>query len=117
MAGGACPATAADAGIQLVVVPRFEGRYASIGVLSTVVEPVKTQGDGGACARVARRRRNVPLICGAASMADRPRRLSHLPKIADLAGHWPELDLEQKVTVLETVDLEDVPSRCARRSR
>jgi ATP-dependent Lon protease len=49
---------------------------------------------------------NILLARGARTMAETLRRVSEPSRIADLAGYSPDLTLEQKVEVLETIDLE-----------
>jgi ATP-dependent Lon protease len=140
-------AAAAGADDRLVLVPRIDGRYASVGVAATVVEtgqlpggpeavvvsgdvrvrlgiavpgagdalwvqiePVDDDTETEETAELAREYRavleNILLIRGARAMAERLRRVSDAAQIADLSGYSPDLSPEQKVTILETVDLD-----------
>ena len=142
----AAAAAAAESGSPLVVVPRIEGRYASIGVVATVlqigqvpggpkavvvsgeararlgiavpgdgdallvqVEPVTEDAETDAVAELARECRavleNILLQRGARGMAERLGQVTGAAQIADLSGYSPDLTLEQKVEVLETVEL------------
>jgi ATP-dependent Lon protease len=49
---------------------------------------------------------NILLTRGAARMAERLRDVHEPSAVADLAGYSPDLSLEQKVQVLETIDLD-----------
>jgi ATP-dependent Lon protease len=74
------------------------------------VEPVAHQQSTPRVIELAREYRavleNILLTRGAARMADRLREVSEPAAIADLAGYSPDLSLDQKVQVLETIDLE-----------
>ena len=74
------------------------------------IEPVDDDAETEDTAELAREYRavleNILLIRGARAMAERLRQLSDASQIADLAGYSPDLSLEQKVAVLEAVDLD-----------
>ncbi len=75
------------------------------------VEPIPAVEPSSAAAELAREYRavleNILLTRGARRMAERLRAVHEPSEIADLAGYSPDLDLEAKVKVLETVDLEE----------
>jgi ATP-dependent Lon protease len=139
---------AGSVGGELVLVPRIDGRYASVGVVAKILEegelaggsravvvsgerrarlgtalpgtgralwvqvdPVADPPETAATGELAREYRavleNILLIRGARRMAETLRHLSEASRIADLSGYSPDLSLEQKVEVLETVDLEE----------
>jgi len=143
----AAAAAAAEHGGELVVVPRVEGRYASVGVIAEVLEigqlpggpravvvngrararlgiaipgsedvllvqaePVEEEVESGAVVELAREYRavleNILLIRGARGMAERLGQVAGAAQIADLAGYSPDLTIEQKIEVLETIELE-----------
>ena len=143
----AAAAIAAETRSELVVVPRVEGRYASVGVIAEVLEigqlpggpraalvsgrvrarlgiatpgsgdvllvqtePIEDEAESDAVTELAREYRavleNILLIRGARGMAERLRQVSGAAQIADLSGYSPDLTLEQKVEVLETLELE-----------
>jgi ATP-dependent Lon protease len=140
-------AEAAAEGGELVVVPRVDGRYASIGVVAEVLqvgqlpggpravvvsgrvrarlgiavqgegdtllvqaETIEEEAESGAVSELARECRavleNILLLRGARGMAERLAQVTGAAQIADLSGYSPDLTLEQKVEVLETVELE-----------
>ena len=136
------------AGGRFVIVPFIDGRYATIGVVSEVVETGELPGgmpavavrgldrarlgtavpgtgqalwvevehvpDGPATdetTALAREYRavveNILLGRGAGRMAQRLAEVTEPGRIADLSGYSPDLTLEQKVQVLETIDVAD----------
>lgn len=138
---------AGAAGGRLVLVPRIDGRYASIGVVAEILE--RGELEGGTPAVVVRGERRVAvgaavpstgqalwvgtdviavppvgeaaeglareyravlesilLSRGARHFAERLREVNEPGAIADLAGYSPDLTLDQKMTILETVDVE-----------
>ena len=142
----AAATVAAETGGELVIVPRVEGRYASIGVIAEVLEigqlpggpkavmvsgqsrarlgiatsgsgdallvqaePLEEEAESDAVAELAREYRavleNILLIRGARGMAERLRQVTGAAQIADLSGYSQDLTLEQKVEVLETLEL------------
>jgi ATP-dependent Lon protease len=74
------------------------------------VEPVSEQEPSSDALELAREYRavleNILLTRGARRMADRLAGIHDASAIADLAGYSPDLSLDQKVEVLETLDLE-----------
>jgi len=74
------------------------------------VEPVAEQAPTQTTSELAREYRavleNILLTRGARGMAERLREVTDVSQIADLSGYSPDLTLEQKVEILETVDLE-----------
>jgi ATP-dependent Lon protease len=72
-------------------------------------EPVEEDAESGEVAELAREYRavleNILLIRGARGMAERLRQVSGPAQIADLSGYSQDLTLEQKVEVLETLEL------------
>ncbi|MHB1509524.1 MAG: endopeptidase La [Acidimicrobiales bacterium] len=137
---------AGSAGGRLVLVPRFKGRYASIGVIAEILEtgelpggpqaavvrgdtratigtgvpgtgqalwiqvdPIEEPEPSSVAHELAREYRavleNILLSRGARAMAERLRDITDPSQIADLAGYSPDLPLESKLKVLETVDL------------
>ncbi len=140
--------SAGEAGGRLLLVPHIEGRYASIGVVSEIVEtgqlpggslgavvrgleradvgvavpgtgralwvqvdPVDAPSDSPAAHELAREYRavleNILLARGARRMIAQLREVTEPSEVADIAGYSPDLSLEQKVQVLETVDVEE----------
>ncbi|HYA67146.1 MAG TPA: LON peptidase substrate-binding domain-containing protein, partial [Acidimicrobiales bacterium] len=138
---------AGSVGGELVLVPRVDGRYASVGVLSKIQEMGELPGGSVAMVVSGERRallgtavpgtgralwvqvdavpepdetptvvelareyravlENILLSRGARAMAETLRHVSEASKIADLSGYSRDLTLEQKVEVLETIDLE-----------
>ncbi len=138
---------AGPAGGKVVLVPRIEGRYASVGVIAEILEVgelpggqvgmvirgerratigTAVPGTGAAlwvqleplaeapntprALELAREYRavleNILLTRGARRIAERLRDVSDPSAVADLAGYSPDLSLEQKVEVLETLDVE-----------
>ncbi len=73
------------------------------------VEPVVAPEAGPTVVELAREYRavleNILLTRGARRMAERLRAVHDPSEIADLAGYSPDLSLEDKVQVLETIDL------------
>ena len=143
----AAVAIAAESSGELVVVPRVEGRYASVGVIAEVLEvgqvpggpravvvsgqararlgiaipdsgdalmvqtePIEEETESEEVVELAREYRavleNILLIRGARGMAERLRQVTGAAQIADLSGYSPDLALEQKVEVLETLEIE-----------
>jgi ATP-dependent Lon protease len=143
----AAAAIAAETGNELVIVPRVEGRYASVGVIAEVLEigqlpggpmavvvsglararlgiatpgsgdallvhtePIEEEAESDAVAELAREYRavleNILLIRGARGMAERLGQVTGASQITDLSGYSSDLTLEQKVEVLETLELE-----------
>ena len=143
--------TAAEAagsvGGELVLVPHIDGKYASVGVISKIletgelpggpvavvvsglrratigtavpgtgralwvqVEPIGDEPETPRALELAREYRavleNILLTRGARRMAERLRDVTDASQIADLSGYSPDLNLAQKVEILETVDLE-----------
>jgi ATP-dependent Lon protease len=139
---------AGSVGGKLVLVPRIEGRYASVGVIAEILEvgelpggqvgmvirglqraaigtavpgtgaalwvqvdPVTASPATPRVLELAREYRavleNILLTRGAARMAERLRDVNEPSAIADLAGYSPDLNLDQKVKVLETTDVEE----------
>jgi ATP-dependent Lon protease len=137
---------AGSAGGRLVLVPRIEGRYASIGVISEILEtgelpggpavavvrgerrasigtgvpgtgqalwiqvdPIEEAEPSGIAHELAREYRavleNILLSRGARRMAERLRDITDPSQIADLAGYSPDLSLDAKMKVLETIDI------------
>ena len=74
------------------------------------IDPVDEPEETPAVTELAREYRavleNILLIRGARRMADNLRRLTDASQIADLSGYSPDLSVEQKVEVLETIDVE-----------
>jgi ATP-dependent Lon protease len=74
------------------------------------VEPVVEGEPSATAVELAREYRavleNILLTRGARRMAERLRSVHEPSEIADLAGYSPDLSLEEKVEVLETIDLE-----------
>ncbi len=79
------------------------------GALLVQAEPVEEDAESGEVAELAREYRavleNILLIRGARGMAERLGQVSGPAQIADLSGYSPDLSLEQKVEVLETLGL------------
>jgi len=137
---------AGSAGGRLVLVPRIDGRYATIGVISEILEtgelpggppaavvrgdkratigtgvpgtgqalwiqvdPIEEPEPSVSAHELAREYRavleNILLSRGARRMAERLRDVTDPSQIADLAGYSPDLSLEQKMKVLETIDV------------
>jgi ATP-dependent Lon protease len=137
---------AGSAGGRLVLVPRIEGRYARIGVISEILETGELPGGPPAAVvrgdtratigtgmpgtgqalwihveaieepeasstanELAREYRavleNILLSRGARRMAERLRDVTDASQIADLAGYSPDLSLDAKLKVLETIDV------------
>ena len=137
---------AGSAGGRLVLVPRFKGQYASIGVIAEILEtgelpggpqaavvrgdtratigtgapgtgralwmqvdPIEEPEPSPVAHELAREYRavleNILLSRGARAMAERLRDITDPSQIADLAGYSPDLPLESKLKVLETVDV------------
>jgi ATP-dependent Lon protease len=75
------------------------------------VEPISVGEPTTDAVQLAREYRavleNILLTRGARRMAERLRSVHDASEIADLAGYSPDLSLEAKVQVLETVDLEE----------
>jgi ATP-dependent Lon protease len=71
-----------------------------------VPEPVETPVVGELAREYRAVLENILLTRGARAMAETLRHVSGADRIADLSGNSPDLTLEQKVEVLETVDLE-----------
>ena len=73
-------------------------------------EPIEDEPESDAAAELARECRavleNILLIRGARGMAERLGQVTGAAQIADLSGYSPDLTLEQKVEVLETIELE-----------
>jgi ATP-dependent Lon protease len=138
---------AGSVGGELILVPHIDGRYASVGVVSKIlevgelpggplamvvsgerratigtavpgtgralwvqVEPVTEGPETPSVVELAREYRavleNILLTRGARRMAERLREVTDASRVADLAGYSPDLSLDQKVEVLETVDLQ-----------
>jgi ATP-dependent Lon protease len=74
------------------------------------VEPIAAGEPSTVAVELAREYRavleNILLTRGARRMAERLREVQDPSEIADLAGYSPDLSLEAKVQVLETIDLE-----------
>jgi len=142
-------ADAADsAGGQLVLVPHVDGRYASVGVVSDVVEkgalrgglpalavrgvrraavgagvagtgsalwveaePIEEPPPSTAAVELGREYRAVLESIlehrGAGRLAAQLRDVTSPGRLADLSGYSPDLTLNQKVRVLETLDVEE----------
>ena len=137
---------AGSAGGRLVLVPRIDGRYARIGVISEIletgelpggppaavvrgerratigtgvpgtgqalwiqVEPIEEPEPSVSAHELAREYRavleNILLSRGARRMAERLRDVTDPSQIADLAGYSPDLSLDDKLKVLETIDI------------
>ena len=105
-------------GGPLAAVVRGTGRVAiGTGVPGTgkalwvQVEPVTEPTPTPSALELAREYRavleNILLTRGARRMAERLREVTEPSAIADLAGYSPDLSLESKVKVLETVDVEE----------
>ena len=75
------------------------------------VDPIPDPPETAIIGELAREYRavleNILLLRGARRMAETLRHLSDAAKIADLSGYSTDLTLEQKVEILETVDLEE----------
>jgi ATP-dependent Lon protease len=75
------------------------------------VEPVRSETPSETAVELAREYRavleNILLTRGARRMAERLRAVHDPSEIADLAGYSPDLGLDAKVQVLETLDLEE----------
>ena len=138
---------AQSAGGELVLVPRIEGRYSSVGVVAKIVEvgelpggtlamavsgerrallgsavpgtgqalwvqvdPVIEAPETPAVLELAREYRavleNILLTRGARAMAENLRHVTGASKIADVSGYSPDLSPQQKLQVLETIDVE-----------
>ena len=138
---------AGTAGGRLLIVPFIDGRYASVGVVSEVMEQgalpgglpaIVVRGDQRAAigtgvpgtgnalwvegeileeepatpeaVELSREYRavleNILLSRGAGRVAAQLREVTEPGRLADVAGYSPDLSLEQKVQVLETLDVE-----------
>jgi ATP-dependent Lon protease len=144
----AAATAAADAGRQLLLVPKVDGRYARIGTVSKVenagelpggqlavivrglyrahigsgvagtgeatwveVERVPDQAPTARALELAREYRavieNILEARGAAQVAEMLRGITDPGQMADTAVYSPDLSFEQKVEVLETIDVEE----------
>jgi ATP-dependent Lon protease len=144
----AAATAAADAGRQLLLVPKVDGRYARIGTVSKVenagelpggqlavivrglyrahigsgvagtgeatwveVERVPDQAPTARALELAREYRavieNILEARGAAQVAEMLRGITDPGQMADTAVYSPDLTFEQKVEVLETIDVEE----------
>jgi ATP-dependent Lon protease len=144
----AAATAAGDAGRQLLLVPKVDGRYARIGTVSKVenagelpggqlavivrglyrahigsgvagtgeatwveVERVPDQAPTARALELAREYRavieNILEARGAAQVAEMLRGITDPGQMADTAVYSPDLSFEQKVEVLETIDVEE----------
>ena len=134
-------------GDQVLVVPRFDGKYAPVGVVATIEQLGKLPGGepaallravsrarvgsgvtgpgsalwveaeildevlgGEATSELSREYKNVVVSIlqqrGAWQVIDSVQRISEPGELADMAGYAPYLSNEQKLWLLETVDVE-----------
>src|SRR6266545_3705136 len=101
----AAASAADDAGGQLLLVPKVDGRYARVGT----VGKIENAGElpNGQLAREYRAVvESILEARGAQQVAELLRGINDPGQIADTAVYSPDLSFEQKVEVLEAVDVE-----------
>src|SRR5215212_6452395 len=116
---------AGDTGGHLLLVPKVDGRYATVGTVAKIenagepgtgtatwveVEPIADPPATERAMSLAREYRavveNILEARGAAQVAELLRGMTDPGQIADTAVYSPDLSFEQKVEILEAVDVE-----------
>src|SRR6478752_4006733 len=113
-------AAAEQAGRRMVLVPRVDGEFASIGTIAKIenagalhveVEPIDDPTPTARANELAKEYRAVVETIleqrGARGVADVLAGVDDPGQLADMAAYAPELTMEQRVQLLETIDLED----------